>query len=53
MHNIYDKININVTFIFLQETNMMFVGGLTVAIAVEHSNLHRRIALFILLNVGE
>lgn len=37
---------------YLKETNMMFMAGLMVAISVEHSNLHRRIALKVLLLIG-
>ena len=37
---------------YLKESNMMFVGGMIVAIAVEHSGLHQRVALRILLAIG-
>lgn len=41
-----------VSLCYLKETNMMFVGGLVIAIAVEHCNLHRRVALWTMMLVG-
>ncbi len=37
---------------YLKETNLMFMSGIMVAIAVEHCNLHKRIALNTILVIG-
>jgi sodium-dependent dicarboxylate transporter 2/3/5 len=45
----FDYIN---AFSFLKDINMMFFGGLVVAISIETSGLHERIALRVLMNFG-
>ena len=42
-----------VSLSYFEPVNMLMVGGLIVAIAIEETDLHRRIALRIMLTVGK
>lgn len=37
---------------YMRETLLMFMGGLFLALAIEHSNLHKRIALKVICAIG-
>ena len=42
----------DVTMLYMKEIPMVFVGGIMLATSIEHCNLHRRIALRVLMLVG-
>lgn len=37
---------------YMKETMLMFIGGLIIALAVEHCNLHKRVALKVISLIG-
>ena len=41
-----------VLLLFLQDTTMLFLGGLIIAGALEESGLHKRISLYVMKVVG-
>lgn len=41
-----------VTMLYWKETTLMLIGSIMIAIAIEYSNLHRRIAMYAMLIIG-
>lgn len=42
----------DVCALYIKESNIIFFGGVVLALGVEKSNLHRRIALRVIMTVG-